>query len=210
MKTAVIVGQNHPDSTLARLVDTFDRVIIFEPLPDAADACRYAYKDCASVIVFQAACGESFGPATFHQYNIRGLSSSLGTMTGEAQEVYSSFDLSLTGTVDVQVLHLGFMLQLLGVVSIDFLMIDAQGMDFAILKTVEPWIAGSRVGIIQLEADGNGFKHYDGLPDNSEASIIKWMSQFPQYELSRIADRMPEQPDLVFELKVLDTLPITR
>jgi len=201
MRTCVVVGQNHPDATLARLVDGFDRIIIFEPLPDAVQACRYAYKDAASVIVFEAACGESFGPATFNQYNMRGLSSSLGTMTGEAQAIYSGYDLSLTGTVEVQVLHLGFILQMIGAVNIDFMMIDAQGMDFAILKTIEPWIAESRVGMIQLEADGAGFRHYDGLPDNSEAGIIEWMRKFPQYAMSSIAGRIVEQPDLVFELK---------
>ena len=201
MKTAVIVGQNHPDKTLAGIVYDFDRVIIFEPLPDAVQACRYAYKDAASVIVFEAACGESFGPAVFNQYNMRGLSSSLGTMTGEAVAVYSGYDLSLTGTVEVQVLNLGVMLQMIGAANIDLLMIDAQGMDFAVLKTVEPWIAESRVGTIQLEADGVGFRHYDGLPDNSEESIVEWMQRFPQYEPSRISGRMVEQPDLVFSLK---------
>jgi len=124
-------------------------------------------------------------------------------MTGEAVAVYSAhYDLALQETIEVQVLHLGLMLQLIGVVTIDFLLIDAQGMDFTILKTVEPWISESRVGLIQLEADGDGFRHYDNLPDNSEESIIEWMQRFPQFELSRIDGRMKEQPDLVFELKV--------
>ena len=201
MKTAVIVGQNRPDSALAKLVDCYDRIIIFEPLPDAAAACRYMYKDCVSVIVFEAACGAACGTSEFRQYNMHGLSSSLGTMTGEACAVYSGYDLSLQGTIEVQVLHLGLMLQLLGVAAIDFLLIDAQGMDFTILKTVEPWIASSAVTLIQLEADGEGFRHYDGLPDNSEAAIIDWMSQFSQYELSRIPERLKQQPDLVFELR---------
>lgn len=202
MRTAVIIGQNYPDSSLERMADCYDRIVIFEPLPDAAEACRYAYKDSAAVIVFQAACGDSFGCASFHRYNTLGLSSSLGTMTGEAVAVYSAhYDLSLKGTIEVQVVHLGMILQLIGIMTIDFLMIDAQGMDFTILRTVEPWIAESRVELIQLEADGNGFRHYDGLPDNSETAIIEWMQRFPQYELSRIDGRMKEQPDLVFELK---------
>ena len=201
MKTAVIVGQNHPDRQLAYYAEEFDRVIVFEPLPDAAQACRYAFKDCVSVIVFQAACGDVGGPAAFHQYNMQGLSSSLGTMTGEAVQVYSAhYDLSLTGTIEVQVVNLGTMLNMLGVDQIEFLKIDAQGMDFTILKTVEPWIAASAVGLIQIEADGAGFRHYDGLPDNSEAAILEWMRMFPQYEASKLAGKRVEQPDLVFEL----------
>jgi hypothetical protein len=93
------------------------------------------------------------------------------------------------------------MLDMLGEYVIDFLLIDAQGMDFTILKTVEPWLAESRVKLIQLESDGKGFRHYNGLPDNSEEAILEWMKQYPQYAVSRIEGRMVEQPDLVFELK---------
>ena len=201
MKTAVIIGQNYPDKQLAYYADEFDRVIIFEPLPEAAEACRYAFKDSVSVIVYQAACGDVGGPAAFNQYNMQGLSSSLGTMTGEAVQIYSVlYDLSLTGTIEVQVVNLGTVLQMLGVEQIEFLKIDAQGMDFTILKTVEPWIATSKVGLIQIEADGDGFRHYDGLPDNSESAIVEWMQKFPKYEASKLTGRRVEQPDLIFEL----------
>lgn len=201
MKTCVIVGQNYPDTALEKLVNEYPRVIIFEPLPEAAKACRDACDAVPGVIVLEAACGEQFCNATFNVYNMRGLSSSLGEMTSDAVTLYGDqYDLSLKRRIEVQVLHLGFMLQMLGVTTIDFLLIDAQGMDFAVLKTVEPWIAESRVRLIQLEAEGNGFRHYNGLPDNSDNAVEEWMSQFPQYEASRISGRLAEQPDLVFEL----------
>jgi len=205
VRTAIVVGQNHPDAALQRLVNEYPRVIIFEPLPEASEACRVACRDIPGVTVFEAACGESFCNANFNLYNIRGLSSSLGEMSADAIQVYSEhYDLSLKGTIDVQVLHLGFMLQMLGVKRIDFLLIDAQGMDFTILKTIEPWIAESRVRLIQLEAEGKGFRHYDGLPDNSEESILKWMGRFPRYQASKLEGKMAEQPDLVFELTAVD------
>ena len=201
MTTAIVVGQNHPDRTLERLVADHDRVIVFEPLPEAAAACRYAYKDCPELIVFQAACGDYFETQTLNVYNRNGLSSSLGSMTADAVELYGSrYDLSLQSTERVQVVNLGAMLEMLVVVTIDDLIIDAQGMDFTILKTVESWIALSRIRRIQLEADGSGFRHYDGLPDNSEASILEWMGFYPRYEASRLPERLNEQPDLVFEL----------
>jgi FkbM family methyltransferase len=202
MRTCVIVGQNFPDAALQRLVAEYGRVIIFEPLPAAADACRVAFWDNPGVIVFEAACGDAFGHSAFNVYNTSGLSSSLGTMTEDAVSLYGGqYDLSLKGTIGVQVLHLGFMLQMLGAYVIDFLLIDAQGMDFTILKTVEIWLAESRVKLIQLEAEGKGFRHYSGLPDNSEESIIEWMKRYPQYAAGRLNDKMAEQPDLVFELK---------
>jgi FkbM family methyltransferase len=202
MKTCVIIGQNRPDKTLERLVNTYGRIVIFEPLPEAAAECREACQNIPGVTVFQAACGEAFYNAAFHVYNESGLSSSLGSMSADAIAVYGgSYDLSLKDTIDVQVVHVGFLLQMIGVHTIDFLLIDAQGMDFEILKTVEPWISESRVRLIQIEAEGKGFRHYNGLPDNSEESIVEWMSRFPQYAMSKLEGRLPEQPDLVFELK---------
>lgn len=201
MKTAVIVGQNHPDFYLQEIVNEHDRVIIFEPLPDAAKACREFCFDMPGVIVIQAACGVAFSNAAFNCYNMNGLSSSLGTMSADAVQLYGGdYDLSLTNVIDVQVLHLGFMLQIMGVETIDLLFIDAQGMDFTILKTVEPWLTESRLGKVQLEADGMGFAHYDGLPDNSEDGIVEWMQQFPQYNISCLAGRRKEQPDLLLQL----------
>jgi FkbM family methyltransferase len=201
MKTCVIVGQNRPDKTLERLVNTYGRIIIFEPLPSAAAECREACRDVPGVTVIEAACSDRFAAAEFNVYNESGLSSSLGTMSADAVALYKNYDLSLKQTVTVQVVNLGYMLRLLGIQQIDFLLIDAQGMDFTILKTVEPWIKQSRISLIQLEAEGVGFNHYEGLPDNSEESIVEWMSRFPQYSMSKIEDRLPEQPDLVFQLK---------
>ena len=201
MKTAVIVGQNQPDFYLQEIVNEHDRVIIFEPLPEAAIACRSACDEIPGVIVFEAACGDSFGSAAFNLYNIAGLSSSLGTMSADAVELYSpDYDLSLRGTIEVQVLHLGFILQIIGVHVIDLLFIDAQGMDFTILKTVESWLSESRVKRVQMEADGEGFQHYSGLPDNSEGAIREWMKRFPQYKVGCLDGRRKEQPDLILQL----------
>jgi hypothetical protein len=89
---------------------------------------------------------------------------------------------------------------MLGVSVVNCLVIDAQGMDFAILKTLEPYIRQSRIGFIQLEADGPGYRHYTGTPDNSEEAILAWMARYPQYQATRQPDRVVAQPDLVFML----------
>jgi FkbM family methyltransferase len=200
MKTAVIVGQNYPDKTLDELVKMHDRVIVFEPLSAAASACRKKYAGDSKVIVFEAACGERWETRSFNIYNTNGLSSSLGEVTQQAKDVFSSYDLSLINTAQVYVVNLGSMLDMLSVKFLDCLMIDAQGMDFAILKTLHWMIESSSIGFIQVEADGPGYCHYTGTPDNSEASVIEWMSKFPQYEAKRQPDRSAAQPDLVFVL----------
>jgi FkbM family methyltransferase len=201
MKTAVIVGQNYPDKTLDKLVEMHDRVIVFEPLSAAASACRKKYAGVDKVIVFEAACGESWQTTTFNIYNTNGLSSSLGEVTQQAKEVFADHDLSLINTAQVYVVNLGAMLDMLSVKFVDCLMIDAQGMDFAILKTVHYLIESSAIGFIQLESDGPGYRHYTGTPDNSEAAVIEWMGKFPQYVADRLPNRKVEHPDLVFTLK---------
>jgi FkbM family methyltransferase len=205
VKTAVIVGQNHPDETSDGIVALHSRTIIFEPLPEAAIECRDRYANQPGVIVIQAACGEQFDQAELRVYNENGLSSSLGTMTQSAVDLYRNADLSEQRTEIVQVVHLGYMLDMMGIASIDFLMIDAQGMDFTILKTIEPLVSSHRIGYLQLEADGKGFKHYNGLPDNSEQAIVDWMARYPRYSVGKLPNRIDEQPDLVFLLDMQAT-----
>jgi FkbM family methyltransferase len=200
MGTAVIVGQNFPDASSDGIVAMHARTLIFEPLPAAAKECRERYRKNPAVMVIEAACGEAFHRAPLTVYNESGLSSSLGKMTQQAAALYDKFDLTERGTIEVQVVILGLILDLLGVRSVDFLMIDAQGMDFAILKTLEPMISSNAIGHIQLESDGGGFRHYEGLPDNSESAVIEWMAKHPRYALHRLPNRMAEQPDLVFYL----------
>jgi FkbM family methyltransferase len=200
MKTAVIVGQNYPDKTLDELVKMHDRVIVFEPLSAAAVACREKYAGVDKVLVFEAACGKAWAIETLNIYNTNGLSSSLGEVTQQAKQVFASHDLSLINTAQVYVVNLGTVLDMLSVKFIDCLMIDAQGMDFAILKTIHWMIETSSIGYIQLEADGPGYRHYTGTPDNSEVAIVEWMSRYPQYQADRLPNRLDAHPDLVFTL----------
>jgi FkbM family methyltransferase len=178
-----------------------DRVVIFEPLPEAAAACRQRYAENPKVVVFEAACGEESGIQSMNVYNAKGLSSSLGKITEVAEKTFYMHDLSLRESLPVHVVRLDAILSMLGVGFIECLAIDAQGMDFAILKTVEPWIRKSQVGYIQLEADGKGFRHYEGTPDNSECAVLEYMSRFETYQATRHPNRLDAQPDLIFVLK---------
>jgi FkbM family methyltransferase len=205
VRTAVIVGQNYPDGCSDTIVERHDRTLIFEPLPEAAAACRERYKDNPKVIVFEAACGAWFSREPFTVYNVNGLSSSLGSVTDDAKRLFYTQDLAAVGSHEVQVCNLGDVLAMLGIDSLAVCVIDAQGMDFTILQTLNKLIEASAIEYIQLEADGEGFRHYDGLPDNSEATIARWMKQFPQYELQKLPGRVSFHPDLVFLLNAKNT-----
>lgn len=196
MTTLVIVGQNMPDRATERLIAEHDRTWIFEPLPECAAACRVAYP---SAVVVEAACGVLDGLTDFHVYNRDGLSSSLGWMTEQARELYSQYDLSLRKKLLVQVVDLNIHLRMHGVTDVTTLIIDAQGMDLTILKTMYSFIGS--IQYIQCEADGPGSRHYDGLPSNSEADFLEFMAQFPQYEAGRLPNRNTHNPDLFWRLK---------
>ncbi len=202
MRICVIVGQNFPDMTLARHIAQHDRVIIFEPLVEAVAAIRGMYSPRQKVTVVQAACGLEVGKAKFNVYNQNGLSSSLGTVTKESADKYAAFDLSLQGVREVDVVNLHDALKFTYTVdAIKTLRIDAQGMDLTILKTLEPFLERYAIEDIECEADGDGFKNYEGLPDNSVSGFKKFMEAFPRYEFSFVPERNDFNPDLKWVLK---------
>jgi len=107
MKTCVIVGQNMPDATSDALVAEHDRTIIFEPLPDAAKACGDRYCGQPQVVIFQNACGEQDNfEHRLNIYNTNGASSSLGTISTSARNLYQDTNLALSEAIPVAVVNL--------------------------------------------------------------------------------------------------------
>lgn len=191
MHTVVIVGQNYPDSISDQLVEMHERTVIFEPLPQCAKACHERYPQA---IVVQAACGDAFEVREFTVYNDCGLSSSLGTVNDAAKQLYSFVDWQPKQKFLVHVVQPDVVLKGLGIDEIDALIVDAQGMDLAILKRMKPYLGTLKY--IQCEA-GN---LYNGLPENSEAAFMEFMSAYPQYKFHRIPNRLDQNPDLAWEL----------
>ena len=195
MKTLVYVGPNCTKE-IAGFVDRHDVSFLFEPLPEAADKLRSMFEHRAGVFVIQAACGEADGFQTFHRYN-NGLSSSLFEVTPEAQELFSRADLSGDGSMNVMTLHLGNWLDRNSVGFIDTLILDAQGSDLTILRTMGRRLSNGGVGVIRTEADDYGFQHYNG-PDNSLDEQIKFLSPFG-YTPSIVSGTVDFHPDVIWQ-----------
>lgn len=198
MSTLVFVGCNYDLGVIAE-VEAHDTSILFEPIPEVVEALRaefsqlkYAHK---AIKVVKAACWREPIWSKFHLYNRdhNGASSSLGTITAESVENYSQFDLSCVGSIDVKCVVLSDYMPY----YVDKLIIDAQGADLAILKTVQAWLTEKRIGVIEIEADGEGCKNYDGLDDNSEGSLLQFMGQY-DYQAEKIAGRVVHNPDYRF------------
>jgi hypothetical protein len=120
-------------------------------------------------------------------------------MTQQAKDVYAGHDLERTALISVPTIHLGNALFEMGVRSITTLVIDAQGMDLTILRTLSEYIEAG-IGFIQCESDGVGFRHYDGLPSNSEVEIRDFMGTYPKYKCEVVPERNAANPDLQWTL----------
>ena len=172
MSVLVFVGPNATNE-IPDLVKRYDQSYLFEPLPGVCQQLREMVGKKANII--QAACGEKDGQAAFNIYNRNGLSSSLGIITGQAVKRFERFDLTIQGSISVDVINLYEWLKRKSITVIDRLIIDAQGMDLAILKTLEPMLKTGSIKRVTAEADGVGFRHYDGVPDNGIESHLTFM-----------------------------------
>ena len=197
----VCVGPNRGDLAMLELMQGHDRFYLFEPLPDAADYLRRHNAHLQDIFhVVEAACGDAEGMQTLTVYNHEGVSSSLGVCTDQAREMYPQADLTKKEQLEVQVVNLCGFLEWAGVRQIETLMIDAQGMDLTILKTMRPYLERKAVRRVIHEIDVDGFRHYDGLPDNSLSGAVAYMEQFGGYQPYRLPDRNNFNFDLEWRL----------
>lgn len=199
MRSLAFVGCNTGRDVL-KAVDAHDACWLFDPLQEVCDELRSKFAGGYRgkfISIVNAAVYTDENPREFHVYNVNGLSSSLGTVTQQAKDLYSRCDLSLFDTRHVRCVKLSDYLPL----HLTTLIIDAQGCDLTILKSIEPWIAEGRIESIKAEADGDGATMYDGLPDNSEESMLAFMARFPHYECERIPHRVAWNPDFRWRLK---------
>jgi hypothetical protein len=138
------------------------------------------------------------GIQEFHTYNENGFSSSLGVVSGEAKERFSRVDWNKTSTREVTVVNLGELLDTLELDAIDQLIIDAQGMDLTILRTIKKHLQAGRIRMIKTEAD-NGFQHYDGLC-NSLDEQVEFM-QGCGFSPLLVSGSVKFHPDVIWERK---------
>lgn len=183
----VCVGPNRGDSNLAKLLAGHDRFIMFEPHPEAAAWLRDRNAAAADRFhVVEAACSLAWGQQQLHLYNTNGVSSSLGRCTSQIQDLYQHVDLSHQGSILVQTVHLGEWLEMHAIETIKTLVIDAQGMDLAILKTLEPYLRRRAIARIIHEVDADGVQSYDLNFDNSYSAAVAFMESIGGYTHGRM------------------------
>lgn len=194
MKTLVFVGPNStPD--VETEVDKHDRSFLFEPLTGPCFRLGEMFAGRDDVTIVQAACGPKDGRAKMFWYN-NGLSSSLARVTADAKHRFGKADWSGGTEISVPLIHLGNWLERKSVEHIDSLIIDAQGFDLTILRTLEAYLP-DRIGTIRTECDDEGFKHYHG-PDNSLDAQEEFLSRFG-FAATKISATVTFHPDVLWE-----------
>ena len=164
---------------------------LFEPIANVAEYLVNEFRDSNKtvIVVYAAVFSDRSETRVLNMYNRNGLSSTLGNPSQFHQDSYPAVDWSLIGKQKVRCVRLDDYLPL----RLSTLIIDSQGCDFEILRTVEPWLRESRIDFIRSESDGLQPMH-DGLPDNSAQSILGFMSQF-EYTMRKSPGKRQCSPD---------------
>jgi FkbM family methyltransferase len=192
MKTLVWVGPNCTRD-VTEIAKNFNRVVLFEPLPEV---CQRLKQMLPGATVVEAACSDAKGTATLRTYNRQGLSSSLYEVTDQARQKFGFVDWDKTETVEVDTVNLGDWLDENGIGEIKMMIVDAQGMDLRILKTVEQRLKDKTIGMLQTECDDQGFQHYQDS-DNSLKSQREFMEPLG-YRPSRLTSTVTFHPDVLW------------
>ena len=189
VKSLAWVGSNL-GGDVTRAVMDHDVSWLFEPIKKVAEYLVNEFRDSnKTVVVVNAAVFSDAKPRTLSMYNRNGVSSTLGTPSQFHKDCNQEVDWKLIGKQVVRCVRLDDYLPL----RLSTLIVDTQGCDFEILRTVEPWLREGRIDFIRSECDGLQSMH-DGLPDNSARSILDFMGNF-DYTCRKILLRRQSSPD---------------
>ena len=175
MRTLVYVGGYKGIGVCQILQEkSFDRIFVFEPVPDQAEHIRQLLAFHPGVTVVEAACAASDGESNFHLTNNYNAIASLGRLKSDF-----SNDLYHTATIRVKIVHLGNYLHSHGVTTIDMYVSYAQGMDLAILRTLTAYLKNQCIGCIQTKTTKDEFMNiYNDVPSNNLTAFREFLDPF--------------------------------
>jgi FkbM family methyltransferase len=165
----------------------------FEPTPELADQIEKRFSACRNYFLTRKAVGETPG---FTRFNVadrnHGGCSSLLEFAENVQNTWKGRDdLVVTRTIEVEVIRLDTFVQEKKLTQIDFLHVDTQGTDIAVLKSLGDSLALVKKGVIEVpqsrdvmlyknqhtreEAieflEGNGFRIYKTESQQNEDNL---------------------------------------
>lgn len=166
------VGAHKGDHSLARAGDEADLIVhAFEPLPALAD--DLARRAPPNYVVHCAAVSDNDGIADFEVNRFNGASSLL-PMDEDVRAGWTGGDvLEVVGRIPVQTVRLDSFMAHNGIQTVEHLKIDAQGADFAVLKSAGERIAD--IAHVQIEVDCGEVPLYRGAM--ARDTVVAWLEE---------------------------------
>jgi FkbM family methyltransferase len=159
----------HRCAVFDHLVRRFDVAYGFEAIPELAEEARKRYETMRNVYITHAAVTQEPGPVSFYIHDPVGASS-----IGRLSDGYRNFtnnQFYAQREVTVPGINLYHFLRERSIELIDLYVSDIQGMDFVVLKTLQPYLHEKRIKklLCETERDSHDFESYDGLPSNRQS-----------------------------------------
>jgi len=155
MKVLLYVGANNGNSVYDYL-NSFDKIYLFEPLPDAFKILQNRFSNIKNVILVNAACGLEDGIADFYVPEINVCSGFL-KLTNEFNKSLRDSSKKIT----VKTINLRNFLKKENIDYIDHYISDAQGFDFTILTTLSDLIEEKKINSLYIETHSDKAMIYE-------------------------------------------------
>lgn len=164
------VGANNGSSFLpfCRLFTQWE-VFAFEPTPQLVAALHTRARGAKNYHIIPKAVASTEGPA---QFNVAahadwGCSSLLEFREDRSETWAGRIDLEVTERIEVEVIRLDSFIRERGLQHMDFLHIDAQGMDLDVLRSLGAELSRVAAGVVEAPSDPR-VRLYEGQPTKSE------------------------------------------
>lgn len=210
-KVVFDVGANNGSSTLHFLQDPQVELYAFEPNPILFDDLRKIENENPRYHPIKAAVGEKDGEGAFHlagpvnpmnplahQPGISnyGCSSLLPFSDTVQQEWPNRIDFQAFASVNVVTTRLDTFLKMRDIKTIDYLHIDAQGMDLAVLRSLGDKLSCVKEGVLEAPIN-NKKKIYIGSHTCEEAILFLLNNGFQIYNIEK-NDEMGNEVNIYF------------
>ena len=193
------VGANNGESTWHFLEDPAVELYAFEPNPILYEDLMAKARQNPRYHPLKVAVSETNGEATFylagaiiqdnpllHQPGLGnyGCSSLLPFASTVQDEWINRPDFSAFGSVNTMTVRLDTIIEMMEIPQIDYLHIDAQGMDLSVLKSVGKYLPIVKEGVLEAPIN-NKKKIYEGSHTCEEAILFLLNNGFQIYNIEK-------------------------
>jgi FkbM family methyltransferase len=181
------IGAHHGESSLPNAKNN-PGLKVYAVEPNLRAASKLVGR-LANYVVLPMAIAEKDGSADFY-VSVYDHASSLLPFNEEGLRTWAGHDLKIDSVVTVPTIRLDTLMGMLEIEKVDFLKIDTQGMDLAVLRS-----AGTRlgdIGMIRLEVWVAPVPLYSGAPSKQEVVAFLEGSGFSLVETEKQTDGQEE------------------